>query len=214
MLQLDYAYTRHAHRRGAQPHLTAIMLVGGLHVIIAFGLINALKDVQVADIPDRIRTDFIPDEPSEAPVTPPPRPTVFRPPPPIVPTLDQVVIVQRPPGPSTAISEPRPADPPGMTVAPPPPPVTPPRAIVETQTGPTYPVLSRRLREEGTVRLRLTIGTDGSVIAADIIQSSGHMRLDDAAVDWVLRHWRYEPAMQGTMPLEATTEAALEFQLR
>jgi protein TonB len=212
MLQLDYAYTRHAHRRGAQPHLTAIMLVGGLHVIIAFGLINALGDVEIADIPDITVTGVAATDPDQ-PLPPPPPPPAPRLPEVVPPVLREVVIATPPPTSRDVITE-RPADPPGTDVAPPPPPVTPPRAIVETQTGPTYPVLSRRLREEGTVRLRLTVGTDGSVIAADIIQSSGHMRLDDAAVDWVLRHWRYEPAMQGTMPLEATTEAALEFQLR
>jgi protein TonB len=189
------------------------MLVGGLHVVLAYGLINALTDPDVTEPTITTVTGVTADDPPIDDL-PPPTPPVLRPPEPVARVPQDVIIAPRPPGPSTAISEPRLADPPGTDVAPPPPPVTPPRAIVETQTGPTYPVLSRRLREEGTVRLRLTIGTDGSVIAADIIQSSGHMRLDDAAVDWVLRHWRYEPAMQGTMPQEATTEAALEFQLR
>jgi protein TonB len=91
---------------------------------------------------------------------------------------------------------------------------TPPRAIERTQTGPIYPVISRRLREQGSVLLRLTIGTDGSVINASVINSSGFQRLDDAAVRWVRRNWRYQPAMRGDMPVEATTEATLTFQLK
>jgi protein TonB len=61
--------------------------------------------------------------------------------------------------------------------------------------------------------LRLTIGIDGGVIDASVIDSSGFQRLDEAAVRWVLRNWRYEPAMRGNMPIEATTRATLTFRL-
>ena len=63
------------------------------------------------------------------------------------------------------------------------------------------------------MRLLLTIGEDGMVSSAVVRRSSGFARLDAAAVDWVLKHWRYRPAMRGAMPIASTTEAALTFRL-
>lgn len=58
---------------------------------------------------------------------------------------------------------------------------------------PAYPPLSRRLREEGKVVLRVLIETDGSTSRAEIRSSSGYERLDQAALQTVLE-WRYLPA--------------------
>jgi protein TonB len=97
-----------------------------------------------------------------------------------------------------------------------PPPVilTPARAIMTTHTIPDYPPLSRRLGEQGTLRLHLAIGTDGTVEAARIEVSSGHQRLDNAAVEWVKAHWRYEPALQGVKPIPSTATAEVTFRLK
>ena len=38
-----------------------------------------------------------------------------------------------------------------------------------------------RFQEAGTVRFRLQIGIDGKVIGTELLKSSGHNRLDDAA---------------------------------
>ena len=46
---------------------------------------------------------------------------------------------------------------------------------------PSYPPASRRLEEEGTVRLRFLIGTEGQVLQAEVEKSSGFPRLDEAA---------------------------------
>jgi len=64
---------------------------------------------------------------------------------------------------------------------------------------PAYPLLSRRLREEGKVVLRVLIDTDGSAAKAEIRSSSGHERLDQAALQTVLR-WRYVPARRNGLP--------------
>ena len=45
-----------------------------------------------------------------------------------------------------------------------------------------YPLLSRRLGEEGRVELRLFLKSDGSVEKVEIEKSSGHKRLDDSAL--------------------------------
>ena len=64
---------------------------------------------------------------------------------------------------------------------------------------PAYPPLSRRLREEGKVMLRVLIETDGSATKAEIRSSSGYERLDQAALQTVLR-WRYVPARRNGVP--------------
>lgn len=57
---------------------------------------------------------------------------------------------------------------------------------------PAYPGLSKRLGEEGKVVLRVLIEVDGSASKAEIRSSSGYDRLDQAALQTVLR-WRYLP---------------------
>jgi protein TonB len=63
---------------------------------------------------------------------------------------------------------------------------------------PAYPPLSRRLGEQGTVIVRALIGTDGSAHTAEIQQSSGFTRLDQAALATTLR-WRYVPGTRGAV---------------
>lgn len=64
---------------------------------------------------------------------------------------------------------------------------------------PAYPGLSKRLGEEGKVVLRVLIEADGSASKAEIRSSSGYDRLDQAALQTVLR-WRYLPGKRGGVP--------------
>lgn len=57
---------------------------------------------------------------------------------------------------------------------------------------PPYPALSKRLGETGKVVIRTFIGVDGSAQRAEIKQSSGFDRLDQAALATALK-WRYVP---------------------
>ena len=57
---------------------------------------------------------------------------------------------------------------------------------------PAYPGLSKRLGEQGKVVVRVFIEVDGKAQKAEIKQSSGFERLDQAALSTVLR-WRYVP---------------------
>lgn len=61
---------------------------------------------------------------------------------------------------------------------------------------PEYPPASIRRGEEGRVLCCLHVGKDGGVHAVDVLQSSGHARLDQAATDALLR-WRFQPATEG-----------------
>jgi len=87
-------------------------------------------------------------------------------------------------------------------------------SVSGTHTIPPYPALESRLGHQGTVKLRLSISPQGAVIAADIVQSSGFPALDQAALSWVMGHWKYKPAIQGGVPVASTTIAAVVFNLR
>ena len=183
-----------------------------LHAMLINVLINALgkvdKPVERGPFTARV---IEPDK--EIPALPPPPPLIIERLPPLAISPVPTVVVPPPPGPRNVISDPD--TPPAVPSEVVPPIISeiPPRAVESTQTGPTYPAISRRLREEGSVRLRLTIGTDGSVIAASVVGSSGFQRLDEAAIRWVRRNWRDEPTMHGGMPIEASAEATLTFRL-
>jgi protein TonB len=64
---------------------------------------------------------------------------------------------------------------------------------------PPYPALSKRLGEQGKVVVRVLIGTDGTAQQAEIRQSSGYERLDQAALGTVLR-WHYVPGKRAGVP--------------
>jgi protein TonB len=81
-----------------------------------------------------------------------------------------------------------------------------------TNRRPAYPVESRRLGEQGTVVLLLTLGEDGSVTQVVLEQSSGYPRLDAAAVAaaW---GWRFRPAIAGGTPVVSTARQRVGFRL-
>lgn len=78
---------------------------------------------------------------------------------------------------------------------------------------PAYPALSRRLREEGRVLLRVLVTAQGRAAQVQIQASSGHERLDAAARDAVAR-WRFVPARRGEEPVEAWVLVPISFSLQ
>jgi TonB family protein len=67
------------------------------------------------------------------------------------------------------------------------------RPIVATHTQPPYPADSQRLGEQGLTTMRVEIGPDGAVASDSLVTSSGSPRLDQAALDFVKDHYRWEP---------------------
>lgn len=77
----------------------------------------------------------------------------------------------------------------------------PPMAITShAVTAADYPAESIPLQEQGTTRVAYTVGTDGITADLRIAQSSGSVRLDEAALAIVGR-WRYAPAKQAGRPV-------------
>jgi protein TonB len=135
---------------------------------------------------------------------PPPAPQpVAIPDPTPAPAAPVGVVAPQPPAPPIAAPvapEPAPAP------APPPAPPAPVRVELPSSDAdylqnprPAYPPVSKRLGEQGKVIVRVLIGTDGSAQKAEIRQSSGYERLDQAAVATVLK-WRYVPGKRAGVP--------------
>ena len=79
--------------------------------------------------------------------------------------------------------------------------------------APKYPLLSSRLREEGTVYLRVHVHIEGYAINVAIETSSGFARLDQAGLDAV-RQWRFVPARQGVRTLSSWVIVPINFYLK
>ena len=75
-----------------------------------------------------------------------------------------------------------------------------------------YPLVSRKLGEQGLVGLRVLIGTDGVVQKAEISKSSGFKRLDQAALAAVLS-WRYAPGRIAGVPKTMWVSVPINFVL-
>ena len=77
---------------------------------------------------------------------------------------------------------------------------------------PAYPALSKRLGEQGKVIVRALIGADGTAHKAEIRQSSGFERLDQAALNTVLK-WRYMPGKRGGVAEDMWFNVPINFVL-
>jgi protein TonB len=200
-----------AGRREMTPErIAGIGFVAVLHVVVIWAIVSGLAQKIVrAALPPDIVVVQVPHEK----VLPPP------PPQPKMPTLPQShEITAQPPPFQISDDEAKVV----ARIAPPPPthvdpPLTPDQAatgIAATHTIPPYPLLERRLGEQGTVTLSLTISPQGIVTGADVLKSSGYPGLDQSAIGWVMAHWKYKPAVRNGSPVASQTTAAVVFNLK
>jgi periplasmic protein TonB len=144
-----------------------------------------------------------PPEPVKQPVVkkveprlpPPPRPAAVADPTP-TPNAPAGVVAPQPPAPP--VTSP-------VAVAPAPP-AAPPKVELPSSDAdylqnpkPAYPPISKRLGEQGKVIVRVLISVDGTAQRAEIRQSSGFERLDQAALATVQK-WRYVPGKRAGVP--------------
>jgi len=149
--------------------------------------------------------------------TPPPAPRLLAVPNPD-PAPNAPTAVNSPPVPLPPVTAPVAVSETPAAAAPSPP--APPRVELPSSVAeylqnpkPAYPLMSRRAGEQGTVLVRVLIGTDGNAQRAEIEKSSGFARLDQVALATVLK-WRYIPgkragvaeAMAFTVPITFTFE--------
>jgi protein TonB len=147
----------------------------------------------------------------------------------------QPVVEVPPPPPAQSITEvPIPPPPvPAVVAAPAPLPITQPPVVVQTpqepeeiamtsqmltaiylrNPKPSYPNLSRRLSEQGTVFLRVFVNATGDATRVDLKESSGYPRLDKAALDAV-EGWKFVPAKKGDHAIAAWVVVPIKFSLK
>ena len=184
-----------------------------VHALMFYALTSGLAKTMVDAMMDPLETRVI-EEAQEIPEAPPPPPPKFDAPPPVVMDMPDVVITQDT-APVAAIT-------PTKKVAPPPPP---PAAdvLIAPRTNPRrpnagaeeiYPAMSKRLGEEGTVVLLLTVSGEGRVTEAKIDQSSGFERLDEAASKEAVRSWRFLPGTRNGKPETMQFRLKVTFSLK
>jgi TonB family protein len=70
--------------------------------------------------------------------------------------------------------------------------------------------LSIALGEVGVVKIHFTVKTDGSIGEVTVIQSSSHPRLDQAAVDGVMK-WHFDQQKIDGITVEVSYETPITF---
>lgn len=203
-----------------QRRLAIVLAVVVFHVGALWALQSGLlKRAVELVIPVQVLAEFVePPQPQIEP--PPPAPPVATPTPPkprprpVPQPLPQPVATPTPePSTLAPVVPPSPPAPPApaepvLAAAPPSPPAppAPPRIELPSSSAdylnnprPPYPPLSKRLGEQGKVVVRVYIDVDGTASRAEVRQSSGFERLDQTAVQTVLR-WRYVPGKRAGVP--------------
>ena len=208
-----------APRPPVQRRLLIVAAVLGFHVAGLWALQSGLLHRAVAKVmPVLVMAELIEAPQPEITPLPPAPPTekarpvsqAPRPPKPTVaPAPQPVAAANAAPAPHapTGTTEPEPAPPallaavsePAPAPTAPPAPPAPPRVELPSSSAdylnnprPPYPPLSKRLGEQGKVVVRVFIEANGAASKAEIRSSSGYDRLDQTALQTVLK-WRYAP---------------------
>lgn len=175
----------------------------------------------------------------EAPSPPPPPPLPLAPPPPVPPpsppsawaplpqpaeapapvastvTTQNIAPAQTPEPTTPEVAPPAsvtPTTPAIPAIAPPAPVLNVGQPAYASRVEPEYPATARRLHQQGTVTLALFIGMDGTLDKVEIIKSSGHPLLDEAAVE-AMKASRFLPASQGKAAVASRAEVSITFRL-
>ena len=84
--------------------------------------------------------------------------------------------------------------------------------LFDRQPKPRYPMVSRKLGEEGTVLVKGCIEENGSIRNVEIINGSGHARLDAEAIETV-RRWTFSGSNQKSKKIISCYRIPIQFVL-
>lgn len=189
------------------------LIVVVFHVLVVWAFMSGLGQMVVDRLKGPLETRLIEEAKIEEDAPPPPPPK-FAPPPPVFVDMPVVAITEAVT--TSAIQNTTNVRP----VAPPPPPkadvvVAPRQNPRRPNTGAEdmYPAMSRRLGEEGTVVLLLTVNEEGRVTEAKVQTTSGFDRLDEAATKEAARSWRFLPGTINGKPSAMQMPIRVTFKL-
>lgn len=193
-----------------------------LEAAAIFAVATGLTFTGVRLIPHTVEAEVIKSPPPKVEqIVPPPqlvKPTVASVPPPEI----QIQTQQPPPTITAAKMPPHPVVPPPVQTAAVPAPPAPPKPqgiSAPVSIGGShsceneYPPSSVRLNQEGTTSIKFTVNTDGSVSGVQVVGSSGHDALDEAAIRCA-SSWRYKPALQDGQPVAAPWTTNVQWKLQ
>ncbi len=190
----------------------SVALVIFLHLLAIYGLATGLAQNLYRKTLGEFKAEVIPPKEEKVKLPPPPPPELVKPPPPFVPPPDILIQQEAPTNTITAQSK----------VAPPPPkpvaaaPITQP-VLEEGGAGKCessyYPAVAIRLNQTGTSTVAVHIAADGSVESVNLVSSSGHDSLDEAAIRCIQSTWRYRPATMNGRPVATMKEYAIKWVL-
>jgi protein TonB len=87
-----------------------------------------------------------------------------------------------------------------------------PLPIPETKVEPEYPQVAKALRVRGSVVVEVTVGVDGAVKGARVLECSRPgVGFEEAALAAV-RRWSFQPGRLGDEAVEASTVVRVEFR--
>lgn len=213
--------SRYGERNRVDPVAATLVLLITASLLAPLFLYRGLPELE--RLAPRIEVVNLEQPPPPAPpATPPPTPAKPVPAPAIFAPTPLIPIPAPAPAPVVARSEPvvenpAPAAPdPGPQPAP-----APPRPVSAGDLSasmihappPRYPRESRRVREQGTVLLGVLLGADGNVVDITIARSSGHRRLDEAALSAV-RKWRWRPTIRQGVAVQVRGSVEIPFMLQ
>jgi protein TonB len=206
--------------------------LAGLAVVLALhaGALYGLWSARLIPTPEEAATVFVnfidptppPPKPREPPKPKPPVPVKLEKPRLVEPPHYHLVAEAPIVSPTEPVAPPPSPAPP--VIAPPAPPAPPPKPAgpvnlsaelsvsCPVRPAPAYPVLSRRMGEEGKVVLRVELDEDGRFASVRVAGSSGSNRLDEAALTAV-KSWHCNAAQRNGQPVRAVAMQPFNFIL-
>jgi protein TonB len=209
MEQPLHTLSRPSAAQATPRRLLGIFVVVAIHVIVIWALITGLAQQMMQKLPSELMAKVEETPPPAEKLPPPPPPEMVKPPPPFVPPPD-INIQSEAPVTNTITTQSVVATPPAPKVAGPSSPISIGRP--HACGAKYYPAIAMRLGWSGTTTVSFTVGTDGSVTGVQVVESSGHDELDQAAVPCAST-WEYKPAMQDGAPVARTWTAKIKWNL-
>ena len=195
--------------------IVSVGAVALFHVAAIYALASGLAQNLISKLPQEFKAEVIPPKQETVKPPPPPPPELQKPPPPFVPPPEISIQSEAAPTNTITVQSKVATPPPPQPVAPPKPAgITAPVSYSKHDCGQRYyPPIAQRLNQEGTTRILLHIAADGTVTGADVVRSSGHDSLDEAAVKCAQGSWRYHPAMEQGQPVASSVQADVVWRL-